>query len=184
MLTREKILRSLTRLGEELSKEGMSGEILLTGGAAMCLVHSARDMTKDVDALYEPKEEINRMVKKIAEQEGLPEDWLNDSVKGFVTAGAPIDEFMILNGLKVTVVTPEYLLSMKLMSARYGEKDAEDIRFLMDKLQIKTVDQAYSILTSFYPANRVLPKTMYVIQEYIDELRGYEQGQGYRPSEL
>ena len=37
MLTREKIMHALKRLGEELEKEGMSGELLLTGGAAMCL---------------------------------------------------------------------------------------------------------------------------------------------------
>jgi hypothetical protein len=178
MLTREKIMNGLKRLGEELKAEGKSGEILLTGGAAMCLVHSARDMTKDIDALYEPKEEINRLVKKIAEQEGLPEDWLNDGVKGFVAADAPVEEFMNLQGLKITAVTPEYLLSMKLMSARYGEKDAEDIRFLMDKLEIKTVDEAFAILTQFYPAKRVLPKTMYVIQEYIDELQNLSQEQG------
>ena len=64
-------MNGLRRLGEELKELSMSGEILLTGGAAMCLVHSARDMTKDVDALYEPKSEINRLVKKIAEQDGF-----------------------------------------------------------------------------------------------------------------
>ena len=184
MLTKEKIIHSLKRLGEELAKEGMSGEILLTGGAAMCLAHSARDMTKDVDALYEPKEEIRRLVKKIAEQEGLPEDWLNDGVKGFVTEGAPTDEFMVLDGLKITVVTPEYLLSMKLMSARYGETDAGDIRFLMNKLQIKTVDDAYNILTRFYPANRILPKTMYMIQEYLDELQDHTQSSEFQNPQM
>ena len=166
MLTRDKIMNGLRRLGEELKELSMSGEILLIGGAAMCLVHSARDMTKDVDALYEPKSEINRLVKKIAEQEGLPEDWLNDSVKGFVTENAPSEDFMVLDGLKITVVTPEYLLAMKLMSARYGEKDADDIRFLMNKLEIKTMDEALDILTGFYPENRILPKTMYMVQEY------------------
>ena len=170
MLTKEKIIHSLKRLGEELRKENLDGEILLTGGAAMCLVHSARDMTKDVDALYEPKTEVNMLAKKIARQEGLPDDWLNDSVKGFVTEGAPIDEFMILDGLRITVVTPEYLLAMKLMSARYGETDAGDIRFLMSKLEIKTVDEAYDILAKFFPEKRILPKTMYVIEEYIDGL--------------
>ena len=167
MLTRDKIMNGLRRLGEELKKLGMNGEILLTGEAAMCLVHSARDMTKDVDALYEPKSEINRLVMKIAEQEGLPEDWLNDGVKGFVIANAPSEEFMVLDGLKITVVTPEYLLAMKLMSVRYGEKDADDIRFLMNKLEIKTMDEALDILTGFYPENRILPKTMYIIQEYL-----------------
>jgi len=170
MLTKEKIINCLKLLGEELKKEDKSGEILLTGGAAMCLVHSARDMTKDVDALYEPKTEVNALAKKIAKQEGLPEDWLNDSVKGFITEGAPIDEFMVLEGLKITVVTPEYLLAMKLMSARYGETDAGDIRFLMSKLEIKTVDEAYNLLTKFFPERRILPKTMYVIEEYIDSL--------------
>jgi len=170
MLTKERIMHALELLGMELKKEGLNGEILLTGGAAMCLVHSARDMTKDIDALYEPKEEINRLVKKIAAQEGLPEDWLNDSVKGYVTESVVSEEFIVLDGLKITVVSPDYLLSMKLMSARFGETDAGDIRFLMDKLQIKTADEAYSIITRYFPVHRILPKTMYVIQEYIDEL--------------
>lgn len=34
----------------------------------MCLVHSARDMTKDVDALYERKSAINEIVQEIAER--------------------------------------------------------------------------------------------------------------------
>ena len=60
MLAKERIMSLLRRLGEELEILGLQGEILLTGGAAMCLVHSARDMTKDIDALYEPKAAINK----------------------------------------------------------------------------------------------------------------------------
>ena len=169
MLTKEAIMRSLARLGEELDRIGLRGEILLTGGAAMCLVHSARDMTKDIDALYEPKEEVNRLAKQIAEEEGLPENWLNDSVKGFLTPGAPIEPFLALTGLTISVVAPDYLLAMKLMSARFGETDAGDIRFLIDKLQIKTTEDALAILTSYFPANQILPKAMYILQEYMDE---------------
>lgn len=170
MLSRDDIIDNLTRLGEELKNRDMHGEILLTGGAAMCLVHSARDMTKDIDALYEPKELINQLAAKIAEEENLPSDWLNDSVKGFVTKGAPTEEFLTLDGLKVTVVAPEYLLAMKLMSARYGEKDAEDIRFLIKKLNIRTFDEAAEIVTQFYPPDRILPKTKYVIEEGLEEV--------------
>ena len=51
MLSRNTIIEALKKLGNELEKREFRGEIILTGGASMCLVHSARDITKDVDAL-------------------------------------------------------------------------------------------------------------------------------------
>jgi hypothetical protein len=170
MLSKDEITDNLKVLGLELKKRGVTGELLLTGGAAMCLVHSARDMTKDIDALYEPKTLINEIAAKIAAEKNLPSDWLNDGVKGFVTEDVPTEEFLTLDGLKVTVVTPTYLLAMKLISARYGEKDADDIRFLMKKLQIRTYDEAVSIVTQYYCVDRVLPKTRYVIEECLYEV--------------
>jgi predicted nucleotidyltransferase len=171
LLSKEDILSNLQRLGELLKEHGLQGEIILIGGAAMCLVHSARDMTKDVDALYAPKREINQLVAQIADERGLPEDWLNDGVKGFVTEGAPSEDFMTLDGLKVMTVTPEYLLAMKLLSARYGEKDAEDVCFLLDKLQISNMEEASELLLRFYPVEQILPKTRYLLEEYFADLK-------------
>jgi len=78
MMIREQIIECLRQLGEELAVQNLHGELLLTGGAAMCLVHEARDMTKDIDALYEPKAIINSIAAKIAERNNLPKDWLNN----------------------------------------------------------------------------------------------------------
>jgi hypothetical protein len=171
MLTKERVLKYLRQLGDELDALGMSGEVLLTGGAAMCLVHDARDMTKDIDALYEPKGIINEIAARIAERENLPPDWLNDSVKGFVGANAPIEEVIAWKGLKIQTVSAEYLLAMKMMSARYGEKDYEDILFLMNKLGVTTSEHAIEILLAFFPQNRILPKTQYVIEEIIEQIQ-------------
>jgi hypothetical protein len=170
VLSKEKMLECLRLLGKELSELGMKGEILLTGGAAMCLVHSARDMTKDIDALYEPKSAINKIAAAIAEREGLPPDWLNDGVKGFVGANAPTEDFITFDGLHVQTVSAEYLLAMKLVSARYGETDYGDIRFLLDKLNIATVEAATDVLLSYFPEGQVLPKTQYLIEELIDSI--------------
>jgi len=167
MISKAQILDYLRQLGEELAMQNLEGEILLTGGAAMCLVHEARDMTKDVDALYEPKAVINNIAARIAERNGLSENWLNDSVKGFLTPNAPTEDYLAFKGLRVQTVTAEYLLAMKLMSARYGEKDYEDIRFLLNKLRITTADQAYAILEKYFAANDILPKTMYVIDSLL-----------------
>jgi len=83
-MTREEILENLRQLGEELDALGMTGEILLTGGAAMCLVHDARDMTKDVDALYEPKPIINKLTVKIAARNLCRRDTANKIMTIFV----------------------------------------------------------------------------------------------------
>jgi hypothetical protein len=180
MLTKEQMLKYLRQLSDELDALGLLGEILLTGGAAMCLVHGARDMTKDIDALYEPKETINKLAAKIADIENLPDGWLNDGVKGFVGANAPIDDFITWKGLKIQTVSAEYLLAMKMMSARYGEKDYEDILFLMNKLGITTTERAIETLLAFFPANRILPKTQYIIEEIVEQMgaqRGCDTGE-------
>jgi hypothetical protein len=170
MLSKEKMLLYLRQLGEELDARGMQGEILLTGGAAMCIVHEARDMTKDIDALYEPKDMINSIVLKIAQREGLPSNWLNDSVKGFVGPNVPKENFMSFKGLSVQTVSAQYLLSMKLMSARYGETDYDDILYLMKKLNIHTTEEAFEVLLSYFTENQILPKTKFVIETTIEQL--------------
>lgn len=169
MLTREEILNALSTLSDELGALDLHGEILLTGGASMCLVHSARDMTKDIDALYEPKNTINKLISKIAETNDLPADWLNDSVKGFLSEAVPQEEYLMLPHLRVSTVSADYLLAMKLMSARYGETDYEDIRFLMDKLDLYTKNDLEDALLRFYPIEQILPKTEYLIEQLINE---------------
>jgi len=157
----------LRKLSDELAKKNLHGEILLTDGASMCLVHEARDMTKDIDALYEPKTIINNIAIEIAKRNNIQEDWFNDSVKGFIRADAPVEDFILFNNLRVQSVTAEYLLAMKLMSARQGETDYGDIRFLLNKLSINTVDQVFIIMEKYYEAHDILPKTMYVIESML-----------------
>ena len=172
MLTKGQIVNALELLNRELKTLGMSGEILLAGGASMCLVHSARDMTKDIDALYEPKAVVNKLISKIAEESGLPEDWLNDSVKGFVTENAPREDFLSLSNLKIATVSADYLLAMKLMSARFGETDYDDIRFLMNKLCIDNQTALEDIVLTYYPPERIMPKTRYLIEQLLEEIKG------------
>jgi len=171
---RDELLKYLGILGEELEKASLHGEIIITGGAAMCLVHSARDATKDIDALYEPKSEINTLVEKIAGKYDLPPNWLNDSVKGFMSGNMEVTDFMQLGNLKISAVTPEYLLAMKLMSSRVEGQDYNDIKFLLRELNIKTFVGAESVIKRFFPLSRILPKTGYVIENFLTEMGGEE----------
>ncbi len=49
----------------------------------MCLVLQARPATEDVDALLIPSTELRNAALAVARAEHLPDDWLNDAVKGF-----------------------------------------------------------------------------------------------------
>ena len=172
-LGKEEILENLGLINEELKKLDMQGEILITGGASMCLVFSARSATKDIDAIYEPKSIINDIAVKIALQKGMPESWLNDSVKGFMNARAYEKKMLLKNysNLKLYSVMPEYLLAMKLMASRMdSETDKKDIIFLMKYLGIDTIEKANKVITEVFKPEHILPKTRYVIEECIEEI--------------
>ncbi len=65
-LLEKEILKYLRELSNKLDKKNLKGEILLFGGAAMVLDFNARPATKDVDAIFYPKNEIYEISKEIA----------------------------------------------------------------------------------------------------------------------
>ncbi len=172
-LSKEEILKNLEFVNEELKALNIHGEIMITGGASMCLAFSARSATKDIDAIYEPKSIINNIAAKIAVQKGMPESWLNDSVKGFMNAKA-YEKKMLLktySNLKLYSVMPQYLLAMKLMASRIeSETDKKDIIFLMKHLGIDTVEKANQLMDTAFKSEFIMPKTRYVIEECIEEI--------------
>ena len=177
ILNKYELAKYLEILGERLAKKGLRCEIILTGDAVMCLLHTARDLTKDIDALYEPKSEINRLAQSMAEEYGLPNGWLNDSVKGFVNENVETQEFIQYGSLKISAVTPDYLLAMKLMSSRVEGQDYNDIKFLFQKLEIKDLSKAEQVIERFFPICKILPKTRYVIEQCLEEISLPERSQ-------
>jgi hypothetical protein len=86
LLTREQILEALSTLSGLLDERDITGEICLFGGTVMTLAFTARLTTKDVHAVFEPAQIIRELGKRTAEQLHLPVIWLNDGVKGYVSA--------------------------------------------------------------------------------------------------
>lgn len=172
-LSKDDILENFELVNEELKLIDMHGEILIAGGASMCLAFSARLATKDIDAIYEPKAVINNISAKIALQKGMSESWLNDSVKGFMNEQAYEKRLFLksYSNLKIYSVMPQYLLAMKLMASRMeSETDKKDVIFLMKLLGVDTIDKANQIIESVFKPEHILPKTRYVIEECLQEI--------------
>ena len=175
-LTRQVILGALGSLSEELGKQGVTGEICVFGGTVMVLAFSARLATKDVDALFQPTNAIREIARRIADEQRLPSDWLNDGVKGFVSGRheTTLGSLPQFPHLRLTMPVPEYLLAMKCMAARMGgvsgePSDVADIVFLIHHLQLKSPRVVLDLVGQYYPASRIPVKTQYLIEGLFEE---------------
>jgi predicted nucleotidyltransferase len=175
-LQREQIISALGAVSDELASRGMTGELCLFGGAVMVLAFTARVSTKDVDAIFQPSQTIREVARRVAEEQDLPTDWLNDGVKGFVSArhNTTAGNLPQFPNLRLSMPVPEYLLAMKCMAARLGgpageASDVPDIIFLAKHLHLKTADDVLKIVAEYYPKERIPVKTQYLVEGLFEE---------------
>lgn len=168
-LTAEEIHRLFELLDDELGSDGVEGELYLVGGAVMCLALDARPATRDVDAFFRPTSAIRRAARRVAAKAGVPETWLNDAVKGFLSPKGDYESYLELTHLRVFVARPEYLLAMKCASMRLGEEfhDLEDVRYLLRYLNVTGAEQALEIVTRYFDEDQLLPKTGLALEELL-----------------
>ena len=134
----------------------------------MCLVYNARPSTKDVDAIFEPVAKIREVIQKVAETNNLSEDWLNDSVKGFVVNH---NQRILFNwsNLNIYVQKHDYLLAMNTLASRVDTMDKKDVQFLIKKMGIKTAETVFKILEEYYPRKQIKPATQFFIEELFEK---------------
>jgi hypothetical protein len=184
-LTAEKMELAFSMLGVKAIEAGRVVDLAVYGGSALALAYDLRRTTKDVDAVYESdKDFIPKAVAAIAAELDLPEDWLNDAVKGYVSqnelgnllkfASYPSESEV---GLRVFVPAPEYFFAMKCIDIRLGagSNDVEDVKKLALVCNIKDAEEALKIVESFYPEKRIPPKTSLALEEIFQALDTSQQ---------
>jgi hypothetical protein len=177
-LTRDQIVQALRALDRALAERGVVGEICLFGGAVMVLAYNARLSTKDIDAVFQPAAVVRELAAQVAAACHLPEDWLNDGVKGFLSRrhDVTVGNLPELANLRLTMPTPEYLLAMKCMAARLGiaageADDTADIVFLIRHLGLTSPEGVLSIVGEYYPSTQVPVKTRFLVESLFEEGR-------------
>ena len=165
-MTREEIVEALTAVGRALHERGIEGELYAIGGAAIALALDARRSTRDVDAVFEPKQAIYEAAAHVADELGLPPGWLNDAVKGFLAGpdpeAAPVLE---VPGLRCLAASPRMLLALKVLAHRIGE-DEDDVRLLARELGLVSAEEVLALAEGVF-GDRLTPAARFFVEELL-----------------
>ena len=180
MLNKGDILRGLRGIDAKARGAGILVDLSVYGGAAMALAFDLREATRDVDAVVRGNAGfLRRIAREVARDEGWPEDWLNDGVKGFTSEHEQMRLMETFagsrdGGLRIHVPTPEYLFAMKCMAMRPegldGSHDISDIEALANLAGIEDFASALALVEDFYPAARIPPKVSFGLEEIMERI--------------
>ena len=156
-------------MNAELALDDTHAELHLVGGAVMCLMFAARDATCNVDALFKPTAPVRAAAARVAMKADVPEQWLNDAVKRWLSPRGEFDRYLELSNLQVFVAQPTYLLALKCLAMRLGEEfhDLDDVRYLLRHLNVRSADEALDIVTRYFDEKHIPLKTRLALEELL-----------------
>lgn len=166
-LTVDRVTALLAELGERLAARGIEGEIYVVGGAAMMLAYDRSRMTRDIDAVGVPLEEIDVEANAMAaDHRDIGPDWLNARVLPLLPRGVDADRLQLLGGpgLTVNIASPQWLLAMKARAAR-GRRDLEDVWVLCQILDLRSVDEVWRICGVVWGEQMIRDDTIELVTE-------------------
>jgi hypothetical protein len=180
--------KAFDELGRRALTAGRVIELAVYGGCAVMLTLDHRAATKDVDAVFEKdKEFVRKIAEEMAREHGWDRNWLNDGVKGFLSASDndPAAKTLFAtypseenSGLRVFVAKPQYLFAMKCRAMRSAgaaqSQDIEDIRLLAGAIGISSAEEAMDLVQAFYPRHLIEPKTQFGLEEIFAHLRDHD----------
>ncbi|MDI1463906.1 DUF6036 family nucleotidyltransferase [Catellatospora sp. KI3] len=165
LLDRAAIEDAFRRLGERLARRGVIADLYVFGGAAMALAYDARRSTRDIDAVFQPHGVVLDEARAVAADLGLPQWWLNEQARAYVAPGGDPAAPRVFDhpGLRVSAASPEHLLAMKVLAAR--RRDADDIRFLVERLNLTTVEEVLALCAEVFPDEEVPARARLVLED-------------------
>lgn len=126
------ILKELGKEFRKLTKSKAKAELILIGGASILINYNFREMTIDIDAVINASSAMKDAINNVGDKFNLPHGWLNSDFMKTSSYSSKLIEYSIYyrtfsNVLTVRTVSAEYLIAMKLKSAREYKNDLSDI---------------------------------------------------------
>jgi hypothetical protein len=149
-------------LSEELRRAEIYGELFLVGGAVMCLAYAAPPSAQDVDGVFRPSSLVRGAAARAAARANVKLEWLSDAVKEFLMSATDPAAFLEFDHLRIMVAKPQYLLAMKCLAMGNDADchDADDIRYLLHLLEVRSFADAATLIKKYCPLERFAQNTL------------------------
>ena len=160
-------LRKLAKKFRKLNGTKMPAEIILVGGASVLLNYGFREKSNDIDAFIRASSVMKDAILAVAEEEGLPRDWINTDFTKTASFSPSIRKYAkyyktFSNILEIFTVDAEYLVAMKLMAGRLYKNDISDVIGILDEQKRRnqplTLEQIQTAAKNLYGDYNALPE--------------------------
>ena len=170
-MSRQQLEDAFRLLAARLGERGVVGDIYVFGGAAIVLAYDGREATRDVDAVFEPREKVHEVAVEVAEALDLPRWWLNDQAASYLSRLTDDNAATVVDypNLRVTAISAEHLLAMKALAAR-RYADMDDIALLASKLSITQLEEVEELCTRVYPDEPLTGRAKLVVSDVLRRL--------------
>ncbi len=207
LITKENAYSILKAFAKEYKKQNGTSvpiELIIVGGGSILLNYGFRESTQDFDIMVQSSKLVKNVSYRIADLYNLPDDWLNTD---FMCTASYSDKLRAVSklfcsfnhgSLEFRTVNGEYLIAMKMVSAREYRNDILDVvgiliymksefaDFSMDRID-KAINFLYGkrenvIKEEVY--NKVLEYTKWSVEELRKEYEILTQTENQTKQEL
>lgn len=125
-------LKALAKEYRRLSGKKMPAEIIIVGGASTLINYGFRETTYDIDAIIQSSSAMKDAINNVSNSFNLNPSWINSDFVATSSYSSKLIQYSkyyktFSNIVQFRTVTGEYLIAMKLMSARPYKNDLSDI---------------------------------------------------------
>lgn len=165
-------------LKKKIRNKNLSVEIIVVGGASILLNYNFRDTTVDIDCIDVHDALMNEVVNEVANKYDLPTNWINTDFKNSSSYSQKLVNYSSFyktyyGVLNIRTVKGEYLIAMKIVSARKYKNDYSDIygiiKWYKDNNIDLTMDQIDKSIDELYSSHDRVDKDAYKFTKHLVE---------------
>ena len=186
-LSKEEIDNIFFDIAKELKKKlkgrKFSYELIIVGGASILLNYSFRNSTIDIDCVDVNDMLMNEIINTVGDKYKLPPGWINtdflktNSYSPKLVQYSSFYKSYLNDVLVVRTVKDEYLIAMKMVSARKYKNDYSDIFDIIKEKPQLSLDNIMEAAKNLYGESVIFDQDMltFINKLFTDNTISYDQ---------